>query len=227
MLLTLPDLLTPQDLQTARQLLHHAPWADGRDSAGTQARQAKNNEQLPHDCEAARRIAAMVLAALERSALFLTATLPRRVFPPRVNRYGGSSNHYDKHVDGAVRRMAAQREHLRTDISCTVFLSGPDEYDGGELCIDDTFGEQRVKLPAGHAVIYPGTSVHQVRPVTRGQRLACFFWVESLVRSDAQRRLLYDMDMALLRLRQQHGESPETVALTGSYHNLLRMWADT
>ncbi|KAB7565598.1 Fe2+-dependent dioxygenase [Verminephrobacter eiseniae] len=227
MLLILADLLSPQELQTARQLLRSARWDDGKDSAGTQARQAKNNQQLPRDSEAGRRIAAMVLAALERSALFLTATLPKRVFPPRVNRYGGEHNHYGDHVDSAVRQLADRHDRLRTDISCTVFLSPPDEYDGGELCIDDTFGPQRVKLPAGHAVIYPGTSVHQVRPVTRGYRMACFFWVESLVRSAEQRRLLYDMDMALLRLRQQHGESPETVALTGSYHNLLRMWADT
>lgn len=227
MLLTLPDLLSPEDLHSARQLLRNAPWDDGRQSAGTQARQAKNNEQLPRDCEASRRIAQLVLAALGRSALFLTAALPRRIFPPRVNRYRGASNHYASHVDGAVRQTSDGRGQLRTDISCTVFLSAPEDYDGGELCIADTFGQQRVKLPAGHALIYPASSVHEVLPVTRGQRLACFFWVESLVRSNEQRRLLYDMDMALLRLRQQHGESPETVALTGSYHNLLRMWADT
>ncbi len=227
MLLTLPHLLSPADLQTARHLLALAPWADGRISAGPQARLAKNNEQLPRDCEAAQAISALVLAALERSTLFLTATLPKRVLPPHINRYGGRTNHYGDHVDAAIRQMPGQRERLRTDISCTVFLSDPGEYEGGELCIADTFGEQRVKLPAGHAVIYPGTSVHQVRPVTRGQRMACFFWIESLVRSDEQRRLLYDMDMALLRLREQHGDSPETVALTGTYHNLLRMWADT
>lgn len=227
MLLTLPDLLTPQELHSARQWLREARWADGRDSAGEQARQVKNNQQLPRDCQAAQAIAAMVLAALERSALFLSVALPKRVFPPCVNRYGGAANHYGAHVDGAVRQLADRRQHLRTDVSCTVFLSAPDEYQGGELCIDDSFGAQRVKLPAGHAVIYPGTSVHQVLPVTRGQRLACFFWIESLVRSDEQRRLLHHMDMALLRLRQQHGESPETVALGGIYHNLLRMWADT
>lgn len=227
MLLTLPHLLSPSELHTARQLLTNAPWADGSDSAGPQARRAKNNEQLPRDCEAAQAISAMVLSALDRSALFLTATLPKRVFPPRINRYGGAANYYGDHVDAAIRQMPGRRERLRTDISCTVFLSDPAEYDGGELCIADTFGEQQVKLPAGHAVIYPGTSVHQVRPVTRGQRMACFFWIESMVRSDEQRRLLYEMDMALLRLRGQHGDSPETVALTGTYHNLLRMWADT
>lgn len=227
MLLTLPHLLSPSELHTARQLLTNAPWADGSDSAGPQARRAKNNEQLPRDCEAAQAISAMVLSALDRSALFLTATLPKRVFPPRINRYGGAANYYGDHVDAAIRQMPGRRERLRTDISCTVFLSDPAEYNGGELCIADTFGEQQVKLPAGHAVIYPGTSVHQVRPVTRGQRMACFFWIESMVRSDEQRRLLYEMDMALLRLRGQHGDSPETVALTGTYHNLLRMWADT
>ncbi|HCE28262.1 MAG TPA: Fe2+-dependent dioxygenase [Comamonadaceae bacterium] len=227
MLLTLPQLLTPTDLHTARQLLANAPWADGSDSAGPQARLAKNNEQLPRDCEAAQAISAMVMAALERSALFLTATLPKRVFPPRINRYGGAANHYGDHVDAAIRQMPGRHERLRTDISCTVFLSEPEAYEGGELCIADTFGEQQIKLPAGHAVIYPGTSVHQVRPVTRGQRMACFFWIESMVRSDEQRRLLYEMDMALLRLREQHGDSPQTVALTGTYHNLLRMWADT
>lgn len=227
MLLTLPHLLSPADLQNARRLLASAPWADGSDSAGPQARLAKNNEQLPRDCDAAQAISAMVLAALDRSALFLTATLPKRVFPPRINRYGGTANHYGDHVDAAIRQMPGRRERLRTDISCTVFLSDPGEYEGGELCIADTFGEQQVKLPAGHAVIYPGTSVHQVRPVTRGQRMACFFWIESMVRSDEQRRLLYEMDMALLRLREQHGDSAQTVALTGTYHNLLRMWADT
>ena len=227
MLLTLPDLLSPTDLQQAQQWLRSAPWEDGKDSAGSQARQAKNNEQLPRDCEAARGISALIMAALDRNPLFLTATLPKRVFPPRINRYGGGANFYGDHVDSAIRQLADRRERLRTDISCTVFLSDPHEYEGGELCIADTFGEQRIKLPAGHAVIYPGTSVHQVRPVTRGHRVASFFWVESMVRSDEQRRLLYEMDMALLGLRQRHGESAETVGLTGTYHNLLRMWADT
>lgn len=227
MLLTLPDLLPPTDLHQARQWLRSAPWGDGKDSAGSQARQAKNNEQLPRDCEAARGISALIMAALDRNPLFLTATLPKRVFPPRINRYGGGANFYGDHVDSAIRQLADRRERLRTDISCTVFLSDPHEYEGGELCIADTFGEQRIKLPAGHAVIYPGTSVHQVRPVTRGHRVASFFWVESMVRSDEQRRLLYEMDMALLGLRQRHGESAETVGLTGTYHNLLRMWADT
>ncbi|MEP6790803.1 MAG: Fe2+-dependent dioxygenase [Ramlibacter sp.] len=225
MLLHIPDVLDGPEVQAARALLDAAPWADGRAGAGDQAVQVKNNEQLPHDCEAARTVREMVLRGLDRQPLFLAAALPRKVFPPRFNRYSGTANHYGDHVDGAVRFTQAG-ERVRTDISCTVFLSEPDEYDGGELVVRDTFGTQKIKLPSGHAVLYPGTSVHQVTPVTRGQRVACFFWVESMVRSDEQRRLLYDMDMALMQLRREHGESDATVALTGTYHNLLRLWAD-
>ncbi len=227
MLLHLPNILTPEEVQQAQALLVNAPWGDGRKGAGELARQVKNNEQLDHDCEAARAIRSMVLAALDRSPLFFSAALPKRVFPPRLNRYGGGSNYYGNHVDGAVRYMPETGQRVRTDVSCTLFLSDPASYDGGELCIADTYGEQAVKLPAGHMILYPGTSLHQVKPVTRGYRLACFFWMESMVRSDEQRRLLYELDMNLLALRQAHGDSAETTALTGVYHNLLRMWADT
>ena len=226
MLLHIPDVLGADELMRVRALLQDAPWTDGRLSAGTQAAQVKNNEQLPHDCEAASQIRAMVLRGLDRSPAFFSAALPKKVFTPRINRYGGGANYYGNHIDNAIRALP-DGQRVRTDISCTVFLANPDEYDGGELCISDTYGEQDVKLPAGHMVLYPGTSLHQVRPVTRGYRLACFFWIESMVRSDEQRRLLYELDMNLLRLRQQHGETPETTALTGTYHNLLRMWADT
>ena len=226
MLLSIPDILTATEVRQARELLDAAPWGDGRASAGDQAAQVKHNEQLPHDCEAARAVRATVLRGLDRQPLFLSAALPRKVFTPRFNRYSGSANHYGEHVDNAIRFME-NGQRVRTDISCTVFLSDPGEYDGGELVIRDTFGTQQVKLPAGHAVLYPGTSVHQVLPVTRGARVACFFWIESMVRSDEQRRLLYDMDMALMQLRQQHGDSAATTTLTGSYHNLLRQWADT
>lgn len=226
MLLTLPHLLTPDDVRTARRLLTNAPWTDGRASAGEQAARVKNNEQLPHDCDAAGHIRAMVLRGLDNSPTFFSAALPKRVFTPRVNRYGGDSNFYGQHIDNAVRSLP-NGQRVRTDISCTVFLNNPDDYEGGELTISDTYGEQTVKLPAGHAVLYPGTSLHQVKPVTSGQRVACFFWVESMVRSDEQRRLLFELDMNLLALRQQRGESDETTALTGVYHNLLRMWADT
>jgi PKHD-type hydroxylase len=227
MLLQLPDILTADEVQQAQALLADAPWSDGRAGAGDQARQVKNNEQLDHDCAAAQAIRALVLRALDRSPLFFSAALPKRVFPPRLNRYGGDSNHYGNHIDGAVRYLPDSGQRVRTDVSCTIFLTEPDSYDGGELCIADTYGEQAIKLPAGHMVMYPGTSLHQVKPVIRGHRLACFFWIESMVRSDEQRRLLYELDMNLLALRRQHGDGAETTALTGVYHNLLRMWADT
>ena len=230
MLLTLPDILSPEDLTLARQLLADAPWTDGRDSAGPQARTVKNNQQLPHDSEAAQSIRTMVLNGLNRSPIFFSAALPLRIFTPRVNRYGGEANTYGNHIDNAIRlkvNEAGQTEYVRTDVSCTVFLNDPDGYDGGELTVSDTYGTRGVKLPAGHAVLYPGTSLHQVTPVTRGHRLACFLWVQSMVRSDEQRHLLYELDMNILALRQQHGETPEATALTGTYHNLLRMWAQT
>jgi PKHD-type hydroxylase len=230
MLLTLPDILSADDLAQARRLLADAPWADGRDSAGPQARGVKHNQQLPLDSAAAQAIRDMVLSGLNRSALFFSAALPLRIFTPRVNRYGGPTNHYGHHIDNAIRLKdlgGGQTEYLRTDVSCTVFLNDPADYDGGELTVSDTYGSRGVKLPAGHAVLYPGTSLHQVTPVTRGERLACFFWVQSMVRSDEQRRLLFELDMNLLSLRQQHGETAETTALTGTYHNLLRMWAET
>ena len=226
MLLQIPDILTADEVRQARQLPEGAPWADGRDSAGPQAATVKNNQQLPHDAPAARAIRSLVLAGVERNPLFLTAALPKKIFTPRINRYGGDTPFYGAHVDNAIR-FTADGERVRTDVSCTVFLSDPDEYDGGELQVQDTYGSRGVKLPAGHAVLYPGTSIHQVTPVTRGSRLACFFWIESMVRSDEQRRLLFELDMSLMRLREGHGETDEAVSLTGTYHNLLRMWADT
>lgn len=228
MLLHLKQLLTPDEVRTAQALLgDDAPWVDGRSSAGAQAVMQKNNLQLAQDSAASRQLQALVLAALQRDALFFSATLPRKIFNPLFNRYSGTANCYGAHVDGAVLHSSASGEWVRSDISCTLFLADPDTYEGGELTIHDSYGEQRVKLPAGDAVIYPGTSVHRVAPVTRGARIASFFWIESMVRHDEQRRLLFDLDMNLLKLRQQHGESPETTALTGVYHNLLRQWAST
>lgn len=228
MLLHLKQLLTPDEVRTAQALLgDDAPWMDGRSSAGTQAVTQKNNLQLAQDSAASRQLQALVLAALQRDPLFFSATLPRKIFNPLFNRYSGTANCYGAHVDGAVLHSSASGEWVRSDISCTLFLADPDTYEGGELTIHDSYGEQRVKLPAGDAVIYPGTSVHRVAPVTRGARIASFFWIESMVRHDEQRRLLFDLDMNLLKLRQQHGESPETTALTGVYHNLLRQWAST
>lgn len=227
MLLHAQQVLTPDEVRHARTLLADAPWSDGRVSSGQQAAQAKRNEQLPESHPVTRQLQEMVLQALQRHALFFSAALPRQVSPPMFNRYGGSLNTFGNHVDSAVRHLPGGAGRVRTDVSCTIFLSDPHEYDGGDLVIEDTFGPRRVKLPAGDMVVYPGTSVHRVEPVTRGHRIACFFWVQSMVRSDEQRRLLYDMDMHLMRLRSTVGETDEAViGLTATYHNLLRMWID-
>ncbi len=226
MLLHLKKLLTPDELAQAQALLGpEAPWLDGKVSAGAQARTQKNNQQLAQESEASRQLRPLILGALKRDPLFFSAALPRRIFNPLFNRYGGESNAFGPHVDGAVLHAQSTQEWVRTDISCTVFLSDPADYDGGELVVQDTYGSRGVKLAAGDAVLYPGTSVHQVTPVTRGHRVASFFWIESMVRGDEQRRLLFDLDMNLLKLRARLGESEETVALTGTYHNLLRQWA--
>lgn len=227
MLIRIPEVLDVETLRQIRAGLEEAEWESGARTAGSQAAQVKHNQQLPREAPATRQLQALLLAALERNTLFFTAALPKRVLPPMFNRYGGDSNHYGDHVDQAIRYVPGSAQRVRTDISCTVFLAEPTDYEGGELVIADTYGEQRVKLAAGDAVLYPGTSVHRVEPVTRGARLASFFWIESMVRSDEQRRLLYEMDLALTALRSEHGESAATVQLTGTYHNLLRMWADT
>jgi PKHD-type hydroxylase len=227
MLFHAEGVLTPDELRQAHAILDHAPWGDGRATAGVQSAQAKNNEQLPQDGEATRALQAIVLQGIERHSLFFSAALPRHVFPPLFNRYAGAANSFGAHVDNAVRYAPGGAGRVRTDVSCTLFLSDPADYDGGELVVQDTYGEQRIKLPAGDMVLYPGTSVHRVEPVTRGQRVAGFFWVQSMVRSDEQRRLLFDMDLHLMRLRSTVGETdPAVVGLTGTYHNLLRMWAD-
>ena len=227
MLLKIPQILDADGVARARALLAAAPWSDGRATAGTQAAQVKNNEQLAPGSEPHRALQALVLQALDRHAGFFSATLPKRVLPPLFNRYAGATNAYGNHVDQAVRYLPGGVQRVRTDISCTLFLSDPADYDGGELVIETAFGEQRVKLAAGDLVVYPGTSVHRVEPVTRGARLASFLWIESLVRGDDQRRLLWEMDQSLMKLRSELGETPELVQLTGTYHNLLRMWADT
>jgi PKHD-type hydroxylase len=227
MLMRIEKVLTPQALSEVRELLGEASWQDGRASAGAQAAAVKHNEQLSAAGSHAKALQALVLQALERHPLFFSAALPKRVLPPMFNRYAGASNRYGKHVDQAVRYLPGGLQRVRTDISCTLFLSDPADYDGGELVIADTYGEQRVKLDAGDMVLYPGTSVHHVEPVTRGERLASFFWIESMVRSTEQRRLLYEMDMSLMALRSEQGESEALLQLTGTYHNLLRMWADT
>ena len=229
MLIHLKNLLSADEVAHARRLLlaDDAPWVDGARSAGGQAVQRKSNRQLAQDSPSAATLRELVLAALRRDPVFFSAALPRRIFNPLFNRYEGAANHYGQHVDGAVLHSQTSGEWVRSDLSCTVFLTEPDDYDGCELVVHDTFGPQAVKLPAGDAVLYPGTSVHEVRPVTRGARIASFLWIESMVRGQEQRRLLFEMDMALLALRQRHGETDEAIRLTGTYHNLLRMWAST
>lgn len=227
MLLHLKNILTPDEVQAARALLgSDAPWIDGRSSAGGQAVTKKQNEQLSQDSENARQLQALVLTAVNRDPLFFSAALPKKIFNPLFNRYSGDSNFYGTHIDGAVVHSKATSQWVRTDISCTLFLAEPADYDGGELLIQEGQRERSVKLAAGDMVLYPGNTLHQVAPVTRGARLASFFWIESMVRSTEQRQLLFDMDMALLQLRRQ-GNDPSVVQLTGTYHNLLRMWADT
>jgi len=227
MLLHIPDVLTPEALRSLRGRLDAADWTDGRKTAGAQAVHAKNNQQLPTSSPEHRDLQALVMGALNHNATFFSAALPKRVYSPQFNNYSGLSNHYGSHVDGAVMHVRETGERVRSDVSCTLFLSQPDEYEGGELVIDDTFGSQRIKLAAGDMVLYPSTSVHRVEPVTQGARLACFFWVESMVRSDEQRRLLYEMDLHLMQLRTRLGETdPAVVGLTGTYHNLLRRWVD-
>ena len=222
------QVLTPEELASIRATLASVPWGDGRATSGRQAAQAKNNEQIALGRPELPGLQQTVLGALSRHHLFFSAALPRRILPPMFNRYAGAANAFGNHVDGAIRYIPGTAgERVRTDISCTLFLTGPDEYDGGELVVEDTFGAKRVKLPAGDMVLYPGTSVHRVEPVTRGARLASFFWIESMVRSDEQRSLLHDMDTHLMQLRETVGETaPAVIGLTGTYHNLLRLWAD-
>lgn len=227
MLLHIKGVLTADEVRQARKILAGAPWGDGRITAGSQSALAKNNEQLPEDCKETRDVQQLLLRGLERHETFFSAALPKQISPPLFNRYGGSSNSFGNHVDSAVRFLRDGSGRVRTDISCTLFLAAPEDYDGGELVVDDTFGSHRVKLPAGDMVLYPGTSVHRVEPVTRGVRLASYFWIHSMVRADEQRRLLHDMDNHLRTLRGGAGETdPSVIGLTSTYHNLLRMWID-
>jgi PKHD-type hydroxylase len=218
------EVLGTDQVRACRERLEQASWADGGVTAGFQSRTVKNNLQLPESSETARELGTVVLDALDANLLFNAAALPARVFPPLFNCYRDGQD-FGNHVDNAIRTVARTRHRIRTDISATLFLSEPEDYDGGELVLDDTYGPSVVKLPAGHMVLYPGSSLHRVLPVTRGARYASFFWIQSLVREDSQRAILIDMDMAIVRLRQQLGDNGQIVALTGVYHNLLRRWA--
>ncbi|MGE0392675.1 MAG: Fe2+-dependent dioxygenase [Vicinamibacterales bacterium] len=225
MLLHIPGVLTPEQVTALRAKLDAADWQDGRVTAGYQSAQVKHNEQLPEDHPVAREGGDLVLQALQRSPLFMSAALPLRIFPPLFNRYHGGG-HFGSHVDNAIRQVPGMPLRIRTDLSATLFLAAPDEYDGGELEVEDTYGAHSVKLPAGDLVLYPSTSLHLVRPVTRGARVASFFWMQSLVRSDADRTLLFDLDNAIQRLAVDLPGHPTGVQLTGVYHNLVRRWAE-
>lgn len=226
MLLRIPELLTAEDVAEARALLDAADWENGRNTAGHRAQRVKNNQQLDPDCPQAQQLSALVGGRLTQNPAYLAAALPLRILPPRFNRYTGGEE-YGDHVDNAIFPVAGANISVRTDVSMTIFLCEPEEYDGGELVIRDTFGEQRVKLPAGDAVLYPGTSLHRVTPVTRGVRLASFFWTQSLVPQNHRRTMLYDLDLAIQALGADHPDHASVDTLTNLYHNLLREWSIT
>ncbi len=226
MLIAIPELLSPEEVAEIRRVIDPAEWVDGNVTSGAQSALAKQNEQLPEGGEAHRRAGAILLDALGRSPLFVAAALPLKVFPPLFNRYGGGQR-FGTHVDNAVRIQRGTDFRIRSDLSMTVFLEDPGSYDGGELLIEGQFGEQAAKLPAGHAILYPSSSLHRVEPVTRGTRVASFFWLQSMVRDDGARRILFEMDQAVQRLVATLGNDDRSVIeLTGVYHNLLRRWAD-
>lgn len=225
MLLTIPDVLNAAEVAEARRHLDQSEWVDGRVTAGHQSARTKENMQLAEDHPAARFLGDMILAALERSPLFLTAALPAKVFPPLFNRYAGGQ-FFGTHVDNAIRQVKGTPHRVRTDLSATLFLASPEEYEGGELVVEDTYGVHSVKLPAGSLVLYPSTSLHHVRPVTRGARVCSFFWIQSMIRDDGQRTLLFDLDMAIQRINEDMPDHASAVQLTGVYHNLLRRWAE-
>lgn len=226
MLLQIADVLTSAQVAECRQALDSAQWVDGRVTAGHQSSKAKDNMQLPEDHPTTRKLGEMILGALDRSPLFVSAALPLKVFPPLFNRYQGGQS-FGTHVDNAIRQVRGAPVRVRTDLSATLFLSAPEDYDGGDLVVEDTYGVHSVKLPAGHLILYPASSLHRVLPVTRGARIASFFWIQSMVRDDGERTLLFDLDTAIRNLNTQAGTEAVAVRLTGVYHNLLRRWADS
>ena len=226
MMLRIPQILSPEQVAECRQLLQQAQWVDGKATAGFQSAMAKDNLQLPQDCPEAQAMGELILAALSRNPLFISAALPNKVFPPLFNCYQGGQS-FGLHVDNAVREVRATGEKIRTDLSATLFFTNPDEYDGGELMVEDTYGAHGVKLPAGDLILYPSTSLHRVNPVTRGARVCSFFWLQSMVRDDGQRTLLFDLDSSIQQLNRELGAGhASSVQLTGVYHNLLRRWTD-
>jgi PKHD-type hydroxylase len=225
MLITIPDVLTAAQIDHARRTLSAAEWVDGRVTAGHQSAQAKDNLQIPEGHPAATELGDVILTALGQNPLFISAALPLKVFPPLFNSYGAGQS-FGIHVDNAIRHVKGSSHRVRSDLSATLFLTSPEDYDGGELIIEDTYGIHTAKLPLGHMVVYPSSSLHRVEPVTRGRRISSFFWIQSMIRGDAQRTLLFDLDNATQRVNAETPTSPAAVQLTGIYHNLLRQWAE-
>ncbi|MBX9793606.1 MAG: Fe2+-dependent dioxygenase [Burkholderiaceae bacterium] len=225
MMLHIPEVLTRQQVAHLRTRLDATAWIDGRATVGSQGAQVKQNRQLPELSPVGRELGEIVLSALIDHPLFVSAALPLRHVPPLFNRYEGGE-HYGLHIDGSIRSVPGTHLRLRTDLSCTLFLSEPDDYDGGELVVVDTYGTHEVKLPAGDLILYPSSSLHRVEPVTRGARVCSFFWTQSMVRDDGQRQMLFDLDQTIQKLRLKVGECEEVLSLTGHYHNLLRQWAE-
>ena len=225
MILQIPGVLNAEQAAECRRKIEQAQWIDGKITAGHQSSRAKNNRQLAENHPLAQALGEQILAALERNSLFMSAALPLKVFPPLFNRYEGGES-FGNHVDNAIRQVAGTAHRVRTDLSATLFLTEPADYDGGELVIEDTYGVHSIKLAAGSLILYPATSLHNVRPVTRGARISSFFWIQSMVRDDGERTILFDMDTAIQRVAENAPEHPSVLLLTGVYHNLLRRWAD-
>jgi PKHD-type hydroxylase len=225
MLLTIPDLFSREQVEDIRRKLDSTEWVDGRVTAGHQSTLAKNNMQIPEGHPVAKEVGELILQTLGQNPLFVSAALPMKVFPPLFNRYSGGQS-FGTHIDNAIRHLKGTTHRVRSDLSATLFFSSPEEYDGGELVVEDTFGIHSVKLPAGHMVLYPSSSLHNVRPVTRGARVSSFFWIQSMVRDDGARTLLFDLDNVTQRIAAEQIDSPNAIRLTGIYHNLLRRWAE-
>lgn len=225
MLLTIPDVFSPEQVREIRQQLDFAEWVDGRVTAGHQSSLAKDNMQIPEGHPVAKEVGERILQTLGQNLLFISAALPMKVFPPLFNRYSGGQS-FGTHVDNAIRHVKGTSHRVRSDLSATLFFSNPEDYEGGELIVEDTYGIHSVKLPAGHMVLYPSSSLHNVRPVTRGARVSSFFWIQSMVRDDSARTLLFDLDNVTQRISADDLNSPNAVKLTGIYHNLLRRWAE-
>jgi len=225
MMVHIPKVLAPDEVARCRDVMVKAEWVDGNVTAGHQSRKVKYNLQLPEESQTAQELGDVVMKALTKNPLFMSAVLPKQIFPPLFNRYDAGMV-FGSHVDNAIRTHATAPVRIRTDVSATLFLSAPEDYDGGELMVEDTYGSHSVKLPAGDLIVYPATSLHNVTPITRGSRIASFFWIQSLIRDVSRRAMLFDLDMSIIQLTRDHPDHPSVVTLTALYHNLLRQWAE-